>query len=157
YGGSQGGGIASSGNLTLDSAVVQNSHSTYEGGGLRSWSGDLNIIDTTFRGNSSQMGGGFMRTVSGTNSTRIEGSTITDNEAYALGANRGVGGGIRIVGNGTGQVEIIGSTVSANRGVKGGGMDLRDSVPILIVNSTFTDNEAKVIGYNSGVTAGGIT
>ena len=159
---SNGGGIYSKSDLTLNHVVVVDNSSGQEGGGVYSYTGSLTIFASTLARNTANMGGGLFRRPSGTKTTRIEASSFFDNTASALhSVHHGRGGGMQLRSGGTGQVEILNSTFSGNKAVKGGGIDLLDyggGHPILIVNSTITDNETLQLGaaaWNS-MRSGGI-
>jgi beta-glucanase (GH16 family) len=149
YGFELAGGILNNGKLTLDHVLVTNSRVASSGndfwkGGGGIYNGDsstLHLIDSSVRGNSTDLvdGGGvygFFNT-----QLTIERSTISGNTAG------NVGGGLRTLGD----VEIINSSLSGNVSTAwhGGAIFHTDGV-MHIVSSTIVDNTSP------GGTAGGI-
>ncbi len=149
YGFELAGGILNNGHLTLDHVIVADNRVTSSGndywkGGGGIYNGDsstLHLIDSTVRGNTTDLvdGGGiygFFNT-----QLTIERSTISGNTAG------NVGGGIRTLGN----ADVVNSTLSGNTSTAwhGGAIFHTDGV-MHISNSTIADNSAP------GGTAGGI-
>ncbi len=116
-----GAGIANSENLFLGSVVVSGNNSGPDaGGGLRTFAGQVDVVDSTFVGNQASQGGAIWiegndesiltlrnTTISGNSaidsgggivtafgSTTIINSTITDNRADSDGTGGAVGGGL---------------------------------------------------------------
>jgi beta-glucanase (GH16 family) len=149
YGFDLAGGILNNGKLTLDHVLLTNNRVASSandfwkgGGGIYNGDGStLHLIDSTVRGNTTELvdGGGvfgFFNT-----QLTIERSTIAGNSAG------NVGGGLRTLGD----VEIINSTISGNNSTAwhGGAIFHTDGV-MHIVSSTIVDNTSP------GGTAGGI-
>jgi uncharacterized repeat protein (TIGR01451 family) len=89
---SDGGGIETSGVLTIINSAIVNNKATRYGGGIDKWLGRTWIINTTISGNKSdQYGGGIF---SNANSTEITNNTITNNTADANMDGLGTGGGV---------------------------------------------------------------
>jgi beta-glucanase (GH16 family) len=149
YGFDLAGGILNNGKLTLDHVLLTNNRVASSandfwkgGGGIYNGDGStLHLIDSTVRGNTTELvdGGGvfgFFNT-----QLKIERSTIAGNSAG------NVGGGLRTLGN----AEIINSTISGNNSTAwhGGAIFHTDGI-MHIVSSTIVDNTSP------GGTAGGI-
>jgi beta-glucanase (GH16 family) len=143
------GGILNNGTLTLDHVVVSDSRVTSSGndfwkGGGGIYNGDgskLNLIDSTVRGNTTDVvdGGGIYGYFN--SQLTIERSTISGNTAG------NVGGGLRTLGN----ADLRNSTVSGNNSVAwhGGAIFHTDGV-MHILSSTIASNTSP------GGTTGGI-
>jgi hypothetical protein len=149
YGFELAGGILNNGKLTLDHVVVADNRVTSSGndfwkGGAGIYNGDgstLNLIDSTVRGNTTDVvdGGGIYGFFN--SKLTIERSAISGNTAG------NVGGGLRTLGN----AEIINSTISGNRATAwhGGAIFHTDGI-MHIASSTIADNTSP------GGTAGGV-
>jgi CSLREA domain-containing protein len=133
--GDAGGGIQSAGNLTLDSVTISDNQSLQpagEGGGLADLSGNDNLVNVTFHGNSADQDGGGIYDAGG--SVFLNNVTISGNTADAdAGGNPGDGGGISTQG---GQVITLQNTIVAGNTDKtptGGGPDCdSNSLPSIV-------------------------
>ena len=115
--GGEGGGIRSSGVLTITNAVLINNWGTI-GGGISSRDGELTITNSTISGNSAQDDGGGIRFHhDGDGALTITNSTISGNTAGSPNDN---GGGI----HSSGTVTIINTTITNNTASKGGGISI---------------------------------
>ncbi len=143
-----GGGIKNSGNLTLDSSIVNND-SARNGGGIYNDNGaNLTLSNSTISNNSASsntngVGGGIYNNNGA--SLTVSNSTISNNSAPS-NAN-GAGGGIYNIGS---TVTVNNSTLDGNSaGVFGGGI----YGSVVLSNSTLNGNSAGVFGggiYGSG-------
>ncbi len=144
--------------LTLNNTTVSNNHAGDAGGGIdEDGSGKVFVNSSTITGNSSvnQGAGIWLDAILIGNQTETANLTVTrsvisDNSAIA--ANN-VGGGLGNAGNGT--VTITGSTIANNfsDGVGGGFGDQNAAGTLIVVDSTFADNNA--IGNGGGIEASG--
>ena len=140
-----GGGINSSGNLTVIDSIISGNTAYLGGGGIRA-SGDLTLRSSIVTGNTNTLsngsGGGIAH---GGGTLTIVDSTISDNLANS-------GGGISS-GDGT----ITNSTISRNIARSGGGIG-NWSADLTVVNSTVTGNTALRNGagiFNTESSSGG--
>lgn len=162
--GSEGGGIWSDADLTLEDSVVRNNVSGGHGGGVYS-TGTLTIERTTVAGNEAQFGGGAWisaatalidrSTFSGNTVTAsggamwiaqtstafvLQNSTVSNNVAYNPNAcclSRG--GGI----NNTGAATLVNVTITGNRSKSGGSGVFSDgyaNTSLTVRNSILSDN-----------------
>jgi hypothetical protein len=149
YGFELAGGILNNGHLTLDHVILADNRVTSSGndywkGGGGIYNGDsstLHLIDSTVRGNTTDVvdGGGVYGFFN--SQLTIERSTISGNSAG------NVGGGIRMLGN----ADVINSTLSGNTATAWhGGAIFHTDGTMHITNSTIADNSSP------GGTAGGI-
>jgi|SRR5579884_464204 len=144
--------------LTLNNTTVSNNHAGDAGGGIdEDGSGKVFVNSSTITGNSSvNQGAGIwldavvLHNDFQTANLTVTGSVVSDNSATA--ANN-VGGGIGNAGNGI--VTITGSTIANNfsGGVGGGFGDENAQGTLIVVDSTFADNNA--IGNGGGIEASG--
>jgi CSLREA domain-containing protein len=123
--------------VTISGTTVRNGRGV-DGGGIRNM-GDLTLQNCVFTGNLAAFNGGGIYNAG---VLALTGSIVSNNSN-----NDGAGGGI----SSAGALTIDASTVSGNaaRGVfaAGGGIDLLDvSGPVVIRNSTFTNNTARIGG-----------
>ncbi|MFJ8943046.1 choice-of-anchor Q domain-containing protein [Streptomyces sp. NPDC102395] len=114
-----GGAIANGHHMTLRRVTVTGNSAGYGGGVFNVPNSHLDLIDSTVSGNTAGEAGGIRFDDTGT----VTNSTIADNRVTNPG-NRpgslaGYGGGIDI--RGTGAVEILNSTITGNRSSDGGG------------------------------------
>jgi CSLREA domain-containing protein len=114
-----GGAIANGRHMTLRRVTVTGNSAGYGGGIFNVPDSHLDLIDSTVSGNVAGEAGGIRFDDTGT----VTNSTIADNRVTNPG-NRpgslaGYGGGIDI--RGTGPVEILNSTITGNRSSDGGG------------------------------------
>ena len=133
----KGGGISSSGNVTLDHATISHNLARYQGAGVGA-NGIVTINDSTVSDNfttsspdNRNLGGGVMAG----SSLTVNNSTITNNEAY-------VGGGVFAFG----PITISNSTISGNKTSYIGGGLMTDHAAS-IHNSTIANNSS---GYHGG-------
>jgi CSLREA domain-containing protein len=113
------------------SVTISNLTMTHGNYGISS-RGDLTIINSTLKGNSSYSGGAIS---SYDGSLTVQNSTIAQNYSY-------YGGGALYLG-GSGTAKIINSTVAGNQAVYyGGGISINGNVAVEIINSTFAGNSA---------------
>jgi hypothetical protein len=128
------------------------------GGGIYSQYSSLHVLDSTIENNHSTHGGGVMSHIlTAGSSIQIVGSTISDNSAYSKDFNAGGGGLLLQPSHATSTVLIANSTISGNEASSSGGARINAIAgsSTKIVNSTFTNNDALVGGYN-GQMGGGI-
>jgi hypothetical protein len=135
-----GGGISSSGTVTVTDSTISG-NSTVSGGGGISSSGTVTVTDSTISGNSSGFGGGIGNDVDGT--VTVTDSTISGNSAYD--------GGGGIFNNGT--VTVTGSALSGNSAdnpssLGGGGICNNGDGALTVSDSTFSRNSAV---YGGGI------
>lgn len=140
--GQGGGGIRSTGNLSLTGVVIENNTTSGDvsnGGGILQVNGALTLSNSSVRNNSTTgngaYGGGISATgavVSISNASRIESNTTA--------SVSGVGGGILVS---TGSLTIAGSTIAGNSnsgvGSVGGGIAVANAA-VDISNSTISSN-----------------
>jgi hypothetical protein len=144
--------------LTVQNSVISNNRAGDAGGGIDSdGSGRVLVTDSTITGNSSVNQGGAIwldavqaGTVFQTANLTVTGTQISGNVAIAAG---NVGGGIGNAGNGTVTVQF--STVADNfsGGVGGGFGDENAQGTLVVLDSTFADNDA--VGNGGGIEASG--
>lgn len=141
-----GGGISTSGKLTVrNSTISDNTAAGSLGGGgilrLGNGTGTLTVENSTISGNTASVGGGLALTTSERQAVlRISGSTFADNTATGIG-----GGGLRVEVNNNGwQGRITNSTFSGNNspntGASGGGGILVKNDGLTVTHSTITGN-----------------
>ena len=140
--------VMSTGNLTINDLTIQNGHSsaeclndtTFPCGGAVSSDGLLTVRDSTFSGNSSDLGGAIFIN---TGTANVSNSTFLGNSAMTAG------GGIF---NWLGILHVTNSTFSANSANYGGGI-YNDLNSLTLTNSTFSENSAMQGGglYNAGI------
>ncbi|WP_165224841.1 choice-of-anchor Q domain-containing protein [Aquisphaera insulae] len=137
-----GGGILSSGTLTVDACVITNNVAATNGGGIDSvGGGSLTLKNSTVSGNRALHGGGIFTnrdvTITG---TTISGNTATD------------GGGIKVY---AGTASLTGCVITGNSSTaQGGGLYLRSSAQL--VNCTVDTNAAGSPGGAPSADGGGI-
>ncbi|MFI6007543.1 choice-of-anchor Q domain-containing protein [Streptomyces sp. NPDC051243] len=114
-----GGGIANGRHLTLRRVAVTGNSAGYGGGVFNVPDSHLDLVDSTVSGNTAGEAGGIRFDDSGT----VTNSTIADNRVTdpgdRPGSLGGYGGGIDI--RGTGAVRILNSTITGNSSSDGGG------------------------------------
>jgi hypothetical protein len=120
-----GGGISSTGNLTLDRVAVENN----SGSGITSSAGTLVVANSTIANNAGASNGGGLTITGG--ATTITNSTISGNSVIA------VGGGIFFQ---NGSLQVINSTITANRAWVGSG--IYSLQPALLHNTIVANNLA---------------
>jgi CSLREA domain-containing protein len=158
--GSYGGGIYNSSNCSLeitDSMLVDNLANAYYGGGIANY-GAIEVMGTTFTGNTADSGGG-MYVSSASTQNAITNSTFTDNIATNYGgaisshgslvisdshfegnqAEIYYGGAISLSGTAASSV-LEDSTLAGNIAVHGGGLLVYGTLEV--TGSTFVDNRA---------------
>ena len=159
-----GGGINNQGGtLTINSSIIKNNFSTFEGAGIYNL-GTLSINDSTISENSGREGSGIFHQVG---TLTINNSTVSKNEGGGI-SNRGLvninastisnntgrynnGGGIITFG---GTVNLSNSTVSNNfRSGVGGGIAVESRGTVNLTNSTVAFNSASA-GNGGGVYCG---
>ncbi len=140
-----GGGIASSGTLTItDSLITLNSASGDQGGGIQQWFGDFTASNTAFLSNTARNGGALLLRGS---QASLNGLTLNDNAVFERGGAIAVYDG--------GYLDLNASTFNRNVASEGGalhlgGSDLTGVGPVgqmlgsdaLINASAFLDNQA---------------
>ncbi len=99
------------------------------------------VVNSTFSGNSAQLGGGG---IANNGSVRVSDSTFSGNSTQSL---NGVSGGGAI--ENTGPLTIERSTFTNNRAGKGGGV-YNEGGTALVVNSTFAANSVNVAPRTGG-------
>lgn len=126
-GSNQGGGIKSSGTLTINHSLIISNSAVAKGGGL-AVSGHTLIVDTEIQGNEAQgapsYGGGIEANTSGSGSLDLLRTVVENNSAQ-------VGGGIDT----SVRTTLRDSTVQANRAANGGGI-YHSGSPALSINSS---------------------
>ncbi len=132
-----GGGLYSSGDMTVTGSTVSGNHANYFGGGLFV-DGEAMISDSTVTGNSAGYSGAGIHA----NDATISSSTISDNTATVSG------GGIK-----ASAVSITGTTISGNSAGNDGGGILATNATIL--NSTLSGNTATQHGGGVRILLGG--
>jgi uncharacterized repeat protein (TIGR01451 family) len=145
-----GGGIYTTGTVTLTNSTVSNNTASngVGGGGIFNTNGTVTLTDSTVSNNTASIGGGGIFNNGGT--VTLTNSTISGNSEVgsALG---GFGGGID---NASGSVTLTNSTVSGNTASRsGGGIAISDSVTVAssIVSGNTGANCAGTVttgGYN---------
>jgi hypothetical protein len=140
----KGGGIFSSGTLTVQNAVVSG-NAADSGGGLYSEDGPmLTILNSTISGNSATGSGGGVGDFQ--ENVIIQNSTISGNSASE-------GGGVYLS---DGQLTIQNSTISMNTAqvaagsALGGGIAANEQGAVIIQNTTITGNTASGTGTGAG-------
>jgi predicted outer membrane repeat protein len=137
-----GGGIYSSGTLTLINSTVSNNSSAGNGGGIYS-GGTLTLINSTVANNGSYGSGGG---IASDGALRVIDSVVSNNTAY-YGSGGASGGGIY----GTDTMTLTNSTVISNSALRGGG--IYSAHMLMLANSTIISN-SDLEGLGSG--GGGI-
>jgi CSLREA domain-containing protein len=128
-----GGGIASTGRLSLVNSIVSGNRTSFAGtgGGIdNSGNWTLTLIDSVVNGNAAGNGGGIHS--SGQGSMSLLRTVIAENQADNTG-------GIRMEAGGT--ASIVNSTFTANAGLGGGGF-LNGGTITQLTNSVFDANSA---------------
>ncbi|MEX0682640.1 MAG: choice-of-anchor Q domain-containing protein [Dehalococcoidia bacterium] len=129
-----GGGINSGGPTTITNSTVSgNTAATQRGGGLHHQSETLTITNSIFSGNAADTQGAGIANVSGADAT-ITNTTISGNHAL------GMGGGIH--NSDAAAIAIVDSTLSNNIADDGGGGIHNDGGTLTILRSTLNDNSA---------------
>jgi len=161
---SGGGGVANSnGRLTISNCLISNNGGAWVGGGVYSWFGTVQIINSTIISNSVTGNGGYNRGGGIYNNwgwMTVVSSTVTANQA-------GWGGGIEnegwmtvkasiisdnIANTSSGGIEnyrwltVTESLISGNRAISGEGGGLYNLLNAQILSSTITDNHAVYFG-----------
>ena len=170
--GTVGGGIFTSGPMTLTRTTVTGNTSSYSAGGIYDSEHTLRLVDSTVSNNTAQgllaVGGGIDVNATGSlyashstlsgNSAYTGGgvyssgdatfvdSMITDNHAYQSGGVGGGGGGIAVQ---DGTTSITGGTIAGNTAAFGAGLFVYPN-PVVTVNSVF------ITGNAAGNSGGGI-
>ena len=132
---SNGGGISSTGGLTIANCTISGHTTGSSGGGIVS-SHTLSIVNSTISGNSAT--NGFGGGIYNTGTAEITNSTISGNSVSELSLGIGSGGGIQNSGGGV--VSITNSTISGNTAqFRGGGINssgtLRSRNTIIALNT----------------------
>jgi CSLREA domain-containing protein len=131
-----GGGVYSLGNLTLDAVKVIGNQATYAGGGIFSNGGTLSLTHSTVDGNRSLTHAGGINMGPGT--LTIQNSTISHNQS---GATQGYAAGLNLWGTATATIEN--STFSGNAGLASGAVRVDSStVALTMRHATIVDNAA---------------
>jgi hypothetical protein len=140
-GNNSGGGIYSSGTLTL-TANTFNNCSASNGGAIFEQQGAVSLSQSTLSNNTASSGaGGGIYVNNGT--LRVTASTLVDNSA-----NQYDGGGVFVS---SGSVRITNSTFDGNTAGAGGGLWNYSASALDIVNSTFAGNTST--NYAGGITS----
>jgi hypothetical protein len=142
-----GGGISETGALTLTGVRVTG-NSAVNGGGLDTGGGDFTVTDSVIDGNQADPVSGEAGGMSiGGGITTITDSTIAGNSADFAGAFFRYGGGPD-----TQTVTLVRTTVSGNTATSGApGLD--SLKPLILINSTVTDNTTSATEGSGGVSA----
>ena len=142
-----GGGIDTSGNLTLDHAVVRDNHagaasgitglaSDNEGGGIRSWAGTLTINHSRIEDNSA--------TGTAPNARFAEGGAIFDGGGFFPSGDRFTMRDSHVTGNVADLASALPDQAAGepiDQAAIGGGLQLTSEVPsVLITRSTLSEN-----------------
>ncbi|OHB76957.1 MAG: hypothetical protein A2W31_10775, partial [Planctomycetes bacterium RBG_16_64_10] len=138
-----GGGIWAAGNVTITSSTIAGNSATAEetnGGGI--WSeGDVTVVSSTITGNvAARVGGG----IGAKGNVTVTFSTVAGNSISNYG---GGGGGIAASGN----VTVASTTLSGNKAGGGGGINASGNVTV--TSSTIVGNSSDHEG--GGIRAGG--
>ena len=130
-----GGGVHSSGNLTIENSIFRSNISTGAGGGLYIAGGSASISRSVFKTNTATVGGGILSTATLT----IDNSSIHDNTAS--GSTNG-GGGILVAG-GTATLTHVTLYKNALTGTGSSGTDLlvQSLATAYLRNSIVSDND----------------
>ncbi|MCX7427700.1 MAG: right-handed parallel beta-helix repeat-containing protein [Planctomycetia bacterium] len=147
----RGGGIYSSGTLTITNSTLAGNSSSYGGGGIYSF-GTLTLTNSTLSGNSASDEGGIYASDGGGIYNGWHGTLTLTNSTLSGNSTSGCGGGI--ISSGT--ISITDSTISDNSAGGGGGGIYNNYVGTLtITDSTLSGNSAGGGGgiYNSGTLA----
>ena len=134
--------VAQSGaDVTLDGLTISDG-SADSGGGARNNGGTLTINDSTFSHNTAEgvSSGGAVYNDSGT--LIVSGSTFTNNTAVGPGGAISVNNGDATIVNST----LSGNTADDNSGGSGGAVVVQASASLLLINSTVSDNYARIEG-----------
>jgi hypothetical protein len=137
---SEGGGIYSSGNLTVTNSTITGNSAYSNGGGIYSF-GNLTVTNSTITGNSAYSNGGGIYNSSNLtiiNST-IKGNTISSNPSYSYSN----GGGIYNYGN----LTVINSTIKENSG--NGIYNASGTCTVTVTDCMISENSGGGI-YNNG-------
>ena len=141
-----GGGISSTGisssTLTVTDSTISDNNSAAYGGGIAS-GGNTTVTDSTISGNSAPSGGGG--TISGGSALTITDSTISDNNTGDVYPDSG--GGMYMAGPGL--VTVANSTIASNGAWAGGGIANGGS-PLVVTDTTIAENAAYVGGGIAG-------
>ncbi|WP_165227515.1 right-handed parallel beta-helix repeat-containing protein [Aquisphaera insulae] len=153
--GSTNGAAVNYGTMTVTGSTIKNNAAYNYGGGVNNYSGTLNIVNSTFSGNSTKYGGAVYNNARMT----ISGSTFRNNTA--------IGGGA-IWDNSTVASAISSSTITANTAQYGGGYALDSTFAATLTGNDIYANTAttapdimgkvgpassnNVIGTGSGMT-----
>jgi hypothetical protein len=124
-----------------DVTISDGNEIVYGGGGIRNWSGTVELTNVNvFNSQSSQSGGGILN-LFGT-------MTITNGN---ISNNKSTG----IVNSNGSTMNIINSTVTSNDGARGGGIWVEGGGNVSVTNSTITNNRAGLGGgiANDGTSA----
>lgn len=136
-----GGAIFSNGgDVTITDCLFDDNNAGFPGGSVASMGGTLNVVNSTFSGDSAPGGGaiasaGAMVTVSG--------STFVAESAAPGQIAGGYGGAIYAD---QGQVTISNSTFEQNSATVDGGAIVADTSQVTVINSTFDNNTANGSG-----------
>lgn len=136
-----GAGVWAIGTLTLEGVEIRDNEALDFAGGIYSHQGDLYVLGSYIHDNESQRAGAIHKRTQGTEVSRIEATTISDNIATD------VFGGIVYEGwaaAGTSHT-IVNSTISGNKASQVAAVAARGNMPLHILNSTLTENEASVV------------
>ncbi|NEO85352.1 MAG: CHAT domain-containing protein [Spirulina sp. SIO3F2] len=132
----RGGGIHSTGNLTLNSSMISGNSTGQHGGGIYG-NGTITVNNSTISGNLTfDFGGGMY----GRGTTIVTDSIISGNSAY-------YGGGIA----NTGVLTVTNSTISENYSLYGGSIFGLGASSNITVNSSTISNNSAVIRHGAGL------
>ncbi|MBX2999504.1 MAG: hypothetical protein KF893_13390 [Caldilineaceae bacterium] len=136
-----GGGIASSGTLTVTNSAISGNQAEYDGGGISNYFGTLTVTNSTISGNEAEYGGGI-NTCSG--EVLVRNSTLSGNSAID-------GGGIAACYS---TLTIDHSTITGNAADYGGGIYIYDSTVVisrtLVSGNIATEEGSEVYDYYGG-------
>ena len=155
-----GGGVFSTGMLTVISSTVSGNTAVGGGGGILNHTGTMTITESTLNGNSASIGGGIAGGTSATTEiirvtvsgnivdcqgggiANVTGASMTIRESMVSGNTAEcIGGGIA---NLNANLTILNSTISGNVAVQGGG--IWSTGTLTLTNGTTSDNMASAFG-----------
>jgi CSLREA domain-containing protein len=148
-----GGGISTSGVLTLNADAFNGNSATNSGGAIAVSAGAVTVTDSTFSGNSAAglSAGGAIATLASNNALRVVNSTFSGNSACPASCQGGA------IFNGSNTLVVTNSTFSGNSSSLGGAINSWGLEVLL--NNIFTGNTATgsggAIAQSNGTTDAG--
>ena len=144
YTSGSGGGIKSSGSLTVSGSTLSGNFAEGNGGGIDSF-GTLTVVGSTFSGNTSNSDGGGI----------VSSGTLTvSNSTFYGNSVPSAGGGIYIL---SGTATITDSTFYGNSTALGGGGGIDAQGTVTANNNIFTGNSANIAGGGIYQAGGAVT